>query len=178
MRTAREGSLKIPVVHRGTGRVYQSFEEAFSDPAYPMSPSKETWRERACSPVQIAKAYNAIDALDWKMHYIKEEFRQDIASAGWYAMQCIRNIYALIGDVVDSVWIERERFVVIRLKDSAILNATGRIVVAPSGTYAYCLQVPDKETSGYGGEEWGATFFPMGSQLDCFKEFGWPDKPG
>ena len=173
-----EGSFTIPVIHRATGRVYKSLEEAFSDPACPMSPAEETWQERACSPEEIAKAYGAVDTLDWKMPYIKEEFRQDVAGACWYAMQCIRNIYARIGDIVDSVWIERERFVVIHLKDSEILNATGRIVVAPSGTYSYCLQLPDKETSGYGGEGWGTMFFPMGSEIDSFKEFGWPGKPG
>ena len=110
------------------------------------------------------------------MAYIEEEFRQDIASAGWYAMQCLRNIYARLGDVVDSVWIERERFVVIRFKESKELNATGRIVIAPSGAYAYCLQVPDKETSGTGGIEWGTMFFPIGHQLKSFETYGWPEK--
>ena len=49
-------------------------------------------------------------------------------------------IYARLGDTVDSVWIERERFVVIRIKDSEALKATGRIVIAPSGVYAYCFK--------------------------------------
>ena len=52
-----------------------------------------------------------------KMKDIEERFRQDIASAGWYAMLCIRNIYGRLGDIVDTVSIERERFVVIRLKE-------------------------------------------------------------
>ena len=86
-----EGSFTIPVVHRGTGRVYKSFEEAFSDPAYPMSPANETWQERACSPEEIAKAYGAVDTLDLKMPYIKEEFRQDVASAGWYASDAVHS---------------------------------------------------------------------------------------
>ena len=172
-----EGGFAIPVVHRGTGRVYKSFDEALSDPAYPMSPLSETWQERACSPEEIAKAYRPIGTLDWKMPYIKEEFRQDTASASWYAVLCMRNIYARLGDIVDSVWIERERFVVIRLKESDDLNATGRIVIAPTGVYAYCLQLPGKEVSGQGGESWGTMFFPLGSEVDSFKEFGWPAKP-
>ena len=126
-------SFTTPVIHRGTGRAYKSLEEAFADPTFPMNPTKETWQERACSPEEITKAYGAIDALNWKMSYINEEFRQDVASAGWYAMHCIRNIYARLGDIVDSVWIERERFVVILLKESEGLNATGRIVIGPSG---------------------------------------------
>ena len=169
-------SFTIPVIHRGTGRAYKSFEEAFADPAFPMSPTKETWQERACSPEEITKAYGAIDALNWKMAYIKEEFRQDVASAGWYAMQCIRNIYARLGDIVDSVWIERERFVVIRLKESEGSNATGRIVIGPSGAYAYCLQLSDKEHSGHGGMEWGPMFFPIGDQVETFESYGWPAK--
>ena len=91
-------------------------------------------------------------------------------------MQCIRNIYARLGDIVESVRIERGRFVVIRLKESKELNATGRIVIAPGGAYAYCLQLPDKETSGYGGIEWGTMFFPMGDEVENFEEFGWPGK--
>lgn len=171
-------SLTIPVVHLGTGRVYKSFDEALSDPAYPMGPVKETWRERACSPEEIAEANRAVDTLEWKVPYIKEEFRQDAASACWYAMLCIRNVYARLSDIVDSVWIERERFVVIRLKESDDLKASGRIVIAPTGSYAYCLQLPSKEVSGHGGEAWGSMFFPLGNQVDRFREFGWPEKPG
>ena len=168
-----EEGFTIPVVHRGTGRVYKSFEEAFSNPAYPMSPVKEAWQESASTPEEIAQTYRAIAAINWKMAYIREEHRQEVASAGWYAMHCIRNIYARLGDVVESVWIERERFVIIRLKLSA-RNATGRIVIGPSGAYAYCLQLPDSEVSGAGGETWGAVFFPIGSEIESFETFGWP----
>ena len=77
--------------------------------------------------------------------------------------------------VLESVWIERERFVIIRLKLSA-KNATGRIVIGPSGAYAYCLQLPDSEVSGAGGETWGAVFFPIGSEIESFDTFGWPSK--
>ena len=173
---SRRGSLTIPVVQRGTGRVYKSLEEAFSDPAFPTSPAQESWQEKACNPEEIRRAYGAIDSLNWEMAYIKEEFRQDIASAGWYAMQCLRNIYARLGDVVDSVWIERERFVVIRFKETNEKNATGRIVITPSGAYAYCLQVPGEETSGTGGIEWGTMIFPIGRQLESFETYGWPKK--
>ncbi len=163
-------------IHSGTGRAYKSFEEMLNDPALPMSPVETTWQESACSPEEIAKTYGTIDILVTKMAHIKEEYRKDVASAGWHAMRCIRNIYARLGDIVESVWIERQRFVVIHLKDSEKLKATGRIVIAPGGAYAYYLQLPEKEASGYGGIEWGAMFFPMGDEVETFETFGWPGK--
>ena len=169
-------SFTIPVVHRGTGRTYKSFEDAFNDPAYPMSPMKTTWQEKRSSPDEIAKTYGAVETLVYKIANVREEFRQDVASAGWYAMLCIRNIYAQLGDIVESVWIERERFVVIRLKESKQPNAAGRIVIGPSGAYAYCLQLPNQEISGRGGENWGTMFFPLGTDVENFETFGWPGK--
>ena len=163
------------MVHGGTGRAYRSFEDMLNDPACPINPIKETWQEKACSPEEIAKTYGVVESLDLKMAHVGEENRQDLASASWYAMQCVRNIYARLGDIVESVWIERERFVVIHLKEPEGLEATGRIVISPSGAYAYCLQLPTKEISGNGGERWGTMFFPLG-EVESFEEFGWPAK--
>ncbi len=159
-----------------TGRVYKSFEEMLSDPTLPMSPMGKTWQEDSNTPDEIIKTYRAIDVLDMKMKDVNEQSRQDIASAGWYAMLCIRNIYGRLGDIVHTVSIEQERFVVIRLKDNDALQARGRIVIAPSGAYAYSLQMPKEEDLGYGGLEWGTTFFPFGSQIETFEGFGWPKK--
>jgi hypothetical protein len=167
--------FSIPV-HTRTGRVYKSFDDMMSDPTYPMSPMGKTWQEEASTAEEITKAYRAIEVLNLKMHDIEERFQQDVASAGWYAMLCVRNIYAKIGDIVDSVWIERQRFVVIRLKSSGTLKANGRIVIAPSGAYAYTLQLPNKENLGHGGIEWGTMFFPIGNVIDTFDEYGWPKK--
>ena len=136
----------------------------------------ETWQEKASTPDEISKTYRAIATLDLKMLHVRGQFRQDIASAGWHAMLCIRNIYAGFGDIVETVWIERERFVVIRLKDSDALNATGRIVIAPSGVFAYSLQLPKSETMGHGGLDWGTKFFPKGSIDKTLREYGWPKK--
>lgn len=173
---SQQDHLRIPVVHRGSGRVYKSLEEAFSDPAFPTSPTVKSWQEIACTVEEITQAYAAVDSLDWKIRYVSEEHRQDVASAAWYAMQCIRNIYARLGNVVDSVWIERDRFVVIHLKNSEGLGATGRIVIAPSGAYAYCLKLSDRESSGHGGIEWHPMFFPIGDQVETFESYGWPPK--
>ena len=92
--------------------------------------------------------------------------------------KCIRNIYVRLGDIVNSVSIERERFVVLRIKALEELAATGRIVVAPSGAYAYCFKQSGKEEVGHGEGELGKIFFPLGSQLETFKSFGWPPKEG
>ena len=174
-RHSEDDELVIPI-RTVTGRVYKSFEEMLSDPTYPMSPVGRVWQEAVNTPDEIAKTYRAIDVLDLKMKDIEEQFRQDIASAGWYAMLCIRNIYGRLGDIVDTVSIERERFVVIRLKENEVLNVRARIVIAPSGAYAYSLYSSKEELLGYGGLEWGTTFFPIGSEIESFQRYGWPKK--
>ena len=88
------------------------------------------------------------------------------SSACWQAIQCIRNIYVRLGDIVDTVAIERERFVVLRIKASEEMEATGRIVVAPSGAYAYCFKRSGTEQVGHGEGELGMIFFPVGSQVE------------
>ena len=174
-RHSKDDESAIPI-RTVTGRVYKSFEEMLSDPTYPMSPVGKVWQEDVNTPDEITKTYRAIDVLDMKMKDIEEQFRQDVASAGWYAMLCIRNIYGRLGDIVDTVSIERERFVIIRLKEDEVLNVRARIVIAPSGAYAYSLYSPKEEQLGYGGLEWGTTFFPIGSQIETFERYGWPKK--
>ena len=77
---------------------------------------------------------------------------------------------------MDTVSIEKERFVVIRLKDNEAVNAVGRIVIAPSGAYAYSLHLPNEEQLGHGGLEWGTKFFPIGDQVETFERYGWTKK--
>ena len=45
-----------------------------------------------------------------------------------------------------------------------------------SGAYAYTLYSPKEEQLGYGGLEWGTTFFPISSQIETFERYGWPKK--
>ena len=99
------GEILIPVVHRGSGRAFQSFEEMFNDPTAPMSPSTKTWEVSACSPDEIVKSYGAVATLALKITRVAVEHRQEAASASWHALQCINHIYARLGDIVDSVWI-------------------------------------------------------------------------
>lgn len=172
----QEDNDRSIVILSGVGRAYKPFEEMLNDPAFPIGPAETTWQESTCSPEEIVRAYGSVEILSMKITQVRMENRQDATSACWHAMQCIRNIYTRLGDIVESVWIKREKFVVIRIKNSEELKATGRIVIAPSGAYAYCLQLPHKENSGYGGMEWGTKFFPMGDEVKNFETFGWPGK--
>ena len=166
----------IPVVHRGSGRTFKSFGEMLEDPTAPMSPFAKTWEVSACSPEEIVKSYGAVATLALKITRVAVEHRQEAASACWHALQCINHILARLGDIVDSVWIERDRFVVIHIKDSDELKATGRIVIGPSGGYAYCFKTSKSENVGYSEGNLGKLFFPLGDHVEKFESFGWPGK--
>ncbi len=168
--------LSIPVVHQGSGRTFRSVKEMFEDPTAPMSPFASTWEASACSPEEIVKSYGAVATLAMKVSRVSVEHRQEAASACWYALQCIGHIHARLGDIVDSVWIERERFVVIHVKKSKALKATGRIVIGPSGGYAYCLKSSESEKLGYTEGHLGQLFFPLGHDVETFESFGWSGK--
>ena len=170
-------AISIPVIHRGSGRTFKSFKEMFEDPTAPMSPSTKTWEVSACSPEEIVKSYGAVATLAQKIVRVAVEHRQEAASACWHALQCINHIYARLGDIVDSVWIERDRFVVIHIKDSEELKTTGRIVIGPSGVYAYCFKGSKSETLGHSEGHLGALLFPLGHHVETFESFGWPAKP-
>ena len=169
--------LVIPVVHRGSGRVFRSFGEMLDDPTSPMSPFSDTWEVSACSPEELAKSHGLVATLALKITRVAVEHRQEAASASWHAMQCINSIYVRIGDIVDSIWIERDRFVVIHLKNSEKLKATGRIVIGPSGGYTYCLKSSMSESLGWSEGSLGKLFFPIGYAVDTFESFGWPRTP-
>ena len=166
----------IPMVHRGSGRTYKSFEEMLENPSAPMSPFTKTWEVSACNPQEIVKSYGAVATLAMKITRVAVQHRQEAASACWHALQCINHIYARLGDIVDSVWIERHRFVVIHIKDSEELKATGRIVIGPSGGYAYCFKSSKTENLGYSEGVLGELFFPLGRDVETFESFGWPGK--
>ena len=165
----------IPIVHAGTGQAYKSFAEMLGDPALPMGPASEPWAEKALSREEVLRIYKMVAMLAHKITRVGIEHREAAASACWHAIQCIRNTYVRLGDIVDTVAIERERFVVLRIKMSAELKATGRIVVAPSGAYAYCFKLPGRKHVGHGGGELGKIFFPLG-HVETFESFGWAPK--
>ena len=165
----------IPIVHAGTGRAYKSFEEMFGDPALPMGPTSERWAEEALSPEEVLRIYKMVATLAHKVTRLAIENREAASSACWHAIQCIRNIYVQLGDIVDTVAIERDRFVVLRIKTSPELKSAGRIAVAPSGAYAYCFKGSKTQRIGHGEGELGMIFFPLG-QVGTFESFGWPRK--
>ena len=168
---------KPVLVHAGTGRAFRSLDEIMNDPTLPMGPTKTTSKEEACTTDEIVKIYGWAETLAWKLSATDEEYRQDVASASWYALHCIRNLYAKLGDVVDVLRLERNRFVVIQLKESKGLKTTGRIAISPSGAYAYSLALEKGDvTLGHGGIPWGTMFFPMGREIDNFETFGWQGK--
>ena len=166
------------LVHGGSGRAYGSLADALGNPATPMNPVAKTWEGSACSPEEIAKSYGAIETLALKIARVPAERRHEAASACWHALQCVNNTYARLGDIVDSLWIERDRFVVIRIKDSEQLKATGRIAIGPTGAFAYCFQTSKREQFGWGIGLLGKLFFPLSEDVETFESFGWPGKAG
>ena len=141
-----------------------------------MNPFTKTWEVSACSSEEIIKSYGAMTTLAMKVTRVAVEHGQAAASACWHALQCIIHIYAWLGDIVESVWIERDRFVVIHIKESEKLKATGRIVIGPSGVYAYCLKCSKSENIGYSEGRLGELDFPLGHDVEKFQSYGWPDK--
>ena len=160
----------------GAGQVFGWLGKMFEDPAYPTPSTSWPSMEASLGPEEVHRMYGFVTTLGRKVMLVPPEHRQDAASACWHAIQCIRNIFVGLGDIVATASIERGRFVVLELEESEGLRATGRIALAPSGAYAYCL----KRTSGgrFGGGEGslGMVFFPMGSALEEFDSLGWRAK--
>lgn len=167
----------------GTGQVSEpmddflaSLRDMAQDPATPWAISQTSLQESVLKPEDVLKTFGAVDVLSIKMGLSPVEFQQAIASAGWYAMHCIRNLTAQFGDIVKNLAIERGRFVVIRLTDSGETGATGRIAIAPSGAYAYCLQRERETVSGSSEGGLGTMLFPIGKVGERLENFGWPTK--
>ena len=167
-------------VTQGAGRAYKSFEEMFeknfNDPTFPMGETSEPWAEKALSPEEVLRIYKMVATLAHKVTRVSTANQEAASSACWHAIQCIRNVYARLGDIVDTLAIERERFVVLQIKASEKLKATGRVVVAPSGVYAYYFKCSGTEEIGYSHGPLGMTFFPLGSHVETFESYGWPAK--
>ena len=146
------------IVH-GTGQAYKSLEEMFkeklNDPAFPMGGASEPWAEDALSREEVLRIYQMVATLAHKVTHVSiQTERRPQAPAGTpYSASAI----STCGWATSwKHWrIERERFVVLRIKASEEFKATGRIVVAPSGAYAYCFKRSGKEQVGHGEGELG-----------------------
>lgn len=157
----------------GTEQVLAWLKADFEDPAYPTPSASWPSLEEALGPEEVHRMFGFVTTLGLKVTRVPAEHRQEAASACWHAIQCIRNLFANLGDIVAMASIERGRFVVLELKESEGVRATGRIALAPSGAYAYCLKRANEERVG-AGEGWlGMVFFPMESQLNDWDELGW-----
>ena len=163
-------------VDGGAGQVFAWLKADVEDPAYPTPSTSWPSVEEALGPEEVHRMFGFVTTLAHKVTRVPPEHRQDAASACWHAIQCIRNLFVKLGDIVATASIERGRFVVLELKESEGLRANGRIVLAPSGTYAYCLKRANNERVGGGEGPHGMVFFPMGSQLEDWEALGWRAK--
>ena len=100
----------------------------------------------------------------------------ELASAALHGICALVNLHTHCGDVVESVEIEKERFISIGLKPSTDSDANGKLLVGPLGTYAYVLRRGEESTNGFGGEESRLVLFPTEEDAEKFAEYGWPAK--
>lgn len=160
---------------RADGSLAEMFREMWSNPAFPMPAVSQPWMETKLSREDVLEILGFVVTLEDKVAQVAIENREAASSACWHAIQGVRNIYLRLGAIVDVVSIERERFVVLRLKPSDVFEAAGRIVLGPSGAYAYSFKRPGRSTVGYSEGYAGKMFFPLG-QEDTFESHGWPPK--
>ena len=163
-------------VDGAAGQVLGWLTEMVEDSAYPTPSTSEPLAEKALGPEEVHRMYGFVATLGHKVTRVPPEHRQDAASACWHAILCIRNIFVRLGDIVASAASERGRFVVLELKESEELRANGRIVLAPSGAYAYCLKHTSSRRFGGGEGALGTVFFPMGRHLEEWDSLGWRTK--
>lgn len=154
----------------------QSLTRMIEDPAAPIGPVSEKWAESALGAEDMRTIHRLGAALVLKVTRVPLNNRRDASSACWHAMQCIRNLVARIGTIVETVSIARERFVVIQLRGSPDADPSGRIVVTPSGGYVYWLRGRDGEQWGHGTSEYGTVWFPMDRDVATFERAGWKAK--
>ena len=158
------------------GDVFAWLGRMLDDPACPAPYPSEPQAEAALSPEEVHPMYGFVATLRHKVTLVPREHRQDAASAGWHAIQCIRNIFVRLGNMVATASIQRGRFVVLELTESEELQAIGRIVLAPSGAYAYSLRHTSGGPFGDSKGSPGMLCFPMGTYLEEFDSLGWRAK--
>lgn len=157
-------------------QVFAWLKADVEDPAYPTPSTSWPWIEEALGPEEVHRMFGFVTTLGHTVTRVPPEHREDAASACWHAIQCIRNLFVRLGDIVATASTERGRFVVLELKESEGLRANGRIALAPSGAFAYCLKRANDERLGGGEGSHGMVFFPTGSQLEDWEALGWRAK--
>ena len=124
-------------VDSGVGKVLEWLRASFEDPAYPTPSASQPWAEAALEPEEVHRMYGFVATLGQKVSSVPPERRQDAASACWHAIQCIRNIFVRLGDIVATASIERGRFVVLELE--AVGGASGKWADRPGAERRVCL---------------------------------------
>ena len=119
------------------------------------------------------QATETLRSLAHQAGHVEPDVEVQTMSACWNGIWAICNLYECFGDVVASVCIEHNEFVAITLKQSALTDAEGKILVGPRGTFAYVLTRGDEQLPGYGGTENRLFFFPDEEAHAAFEEFGW-----
>ena len=163
-------------IHGGAGQIFAQLARMFDDPACPAPHMSEPHAEAALSQDEVHRMYGFVATLGHKVTLVPPESRQDATSACWHAVQCIRNIFVRLGDIVARASIKRDRFVVLELRESEALQASGKVVLAPSGAYAYCFRRTGNGCLGHSEGTLGVLFFPLGNELETFDSFGWHAK--
>ena len=97
------------ITNAGTGQIYGTFEEMFRDPSFPMGPASDPWAEALLSGEEVIRLYKFVASLAHKVELVDSVNRHEASSACWHAIQCIRDIYARLGDIIETVSIERGR---------------------------------------------------------------------
>ena len=100
----------------------------------------------------------------------------DVTSAAWHGLCALANLHTYLGEVVEEVNVEKQRFIAITLKPSTESQANGKLLIGPLGTYSYVLRKGEEAVDGVGGEESQAVLFPDEEAAGKFTEFGWPIK--
>lgn len=177
--TYRNSGLRF---HTPDNFLNEMLHKAWKDPTSSMGGMPQDMS--AYSSEEVGKLFGVTATLAHKIPLVATEYRQEAASACWHAFRCIHKIYYQLGDIVNTVRIERDRFVVIKIKESERKVACS-IVICPVGAYVYRLSHPNKSWSTAvtakgelidgGLMEWRVSPFSPG--LGFLATFGgWPSK--
>ena len=163
---------------RTNGDIEEQEKEAsllFEAMQRPSEPVKVTGGARIGDPIDHEKkeVFGVLDALTPKIATIPDAKRLGVSSAAWHSMWAIWNLHSRFGRIVESVHVERNEFIALKLKETPESKATGKILVGPRGTYAYVLSSETKKQVGHGGRDTGLVLFPDYDIVNDFAEFGW-----
>ena len=116
--------------------------------------------------------FRAIDAITAKLQENKEIGSKELENAAWHSLRAIWNLYLSFGEVIDTIDIERGKFVVIGLSSKSKAEFQGSILVGPHGTFAYRVANKEKTFFNWGGIESETLLFPDDKDYEIFKELG------